>query len=684
MLDPAPGRTDPAIVRNFSIIAHIDHGKSTLADRMLQLTGVVDERTMRAQYLDRMDIERERGITIKSQAVRMPWQINGVPHVLNMIDTPGHVDFTYEVSRSLAACEGALLLVDAAQGIEAQTLANLYLALEADLVIIPVLNKIDLPGAQPDKFARELASIIGCDTDEVLRVSAKTGDGVPALLDQIVAQVPAPVGESTGATRALIFDSVYDAYRGVVTYIRVVDGAIKHRDRILMMSTNATHEVLEVGVISPEPVKAEGLAVGEVGYLITGVKDVRQSRVGDTVTLARRPATKMLAGYRQPHPMVFAGLYPIDGDDFPELREALEKLQLNDAALSYEPETSAALGFGFRIGFLGLLHMEIVRERLEREFNLDLISTAPNVHYTVVMEDGTAHEVTNPSEFPDGKIAEVHEPVVKATILAPAEYIGTIMELCQTRRGVQKGLDYLSEDRVELHYELPLAEIVFDFFDVLKSRTKGYASLDYEEDGTQVADLVKVDILLHGEPVDAFSAIVHKDKAYSYGVAMAAKLKELIPRQQFEVPVQAAVGSRVIARETIRAIRRTSWPSATAATSPASESCRSRRGQKRMKMVGRVEVPQEAFVAALSLVSPQRQEVNRKPARPSDNPEPPGWWSSSDRGGDNWASPAQRLEVVQRWSWLCSRQAISQPATAPPRCPCQETPGRSGGAQHEP
>ncbi|MDI9628614.1 MAG: translation elongation factor 4 [Acidobacteriota bacterium] len=602
MLVPAPGRTDPAIVRNFSIIAHIDHGKSTLADRMLQLTGVVDERTMRAQYLDRMDIERERGITIKSQAVRMPWQIGGVPHVLNMIDTPGHVDFTYEVSRSLAACEGALLLVDAAQGIEAQTLANLYLALEADLVIIPVLNKIDLPGAQPDKFARELASIIGCETEEVLRVSAKTGDGVPELLDQIVAQVPAPVGEPTGAARALIFDSVYDAYRGVVTYIRVVDGAIKHRDRILMMSTNATHEVIEVGVISPEPVKAEGLAVGEVGYLITGVKDVRQSRVGDTVTLASRPATKMLAGYRQPHPMVFAGLYPIDGDDFPELREALEKLQLNDAALSYEPETSAALGFGFRIGFLGLLHMEIVRERLEREFNLDLISTAPNVHYTVVMEDGTTHEVTNPSEFPDGKVAEVHEPVVKATVLAPAEYIGTIMELCQARRGVQKGLDYLSEDRVELHYELPLAEIVFDFFDVLKSRTKGYASLDYEEAGTQVADLVKVDILLHGEPVDAFSAIVHKDKAYSYGVAMAAKLKELIPRQQFEVPVQAAIGSRVIARETIRAIRKDVLAKCYGGDITRKRKLleKQKEGKKRMKMVGRVEVPQGAFVAALS------------------------------------------------------------------------------------
>ncbi|MGB3954556.1 MAG: translation elongation factor 4 [Brooklawnia sp.] len=607
---PAPGSTDPAVIRNFSIIAHIDHGKSTLADRMLQLTGVVDDRTMRAQYLDRMDIERERGITIKSQAVRMPWQVGGTTHVLNMIDTPGHVDFTYEVSRSLAACEGALLLVDAAQGIEAQTLANLYLALEADLAIIPVLNKIDLPGAQPEKFARELASIIGCSIDEVLRVSAKTGDGVPELLDQIVAQVPAPVGDPAERARALIFDSVYDSYRGVVTYIRVMDGSIRHRDRILMMSTNSTHEVLEVGVIAPEPTRSDGLRAGEVGYLITGVKDVRQSRVGDTVTLSARPASEMLAGYRHPHPMVFAGLYPIDGDDFPELREALEKLQLNDAALSYEPETSAALGFGFRIGFLGLLHMEIVRERLEREFNLDLISTAPNVHYLVVMEDGTEHEVTNPSEFPDGKVAEVHEPIIKATILSPAEYIGPIMELCQARRGVQQGLEYLSEDRVELRYELPLAEIVFDFFDALKSRTKGYASLDYEEAGTQVADLVKVDILLHGEPVDAFSAIVHRDKAYSYGVAMAAKLKELIPRQQFEVPVQAAIGSRVIARETIRAIRKDVLAKCYGGDITRKRKLleKQKEGKKRMKMVGRVEVPQEAFVAALSTGEPSKDK----------------------------------------------------------------------------
>lgn len=596
------GSTDPGIVRNFCIIAHIDHGKSTLADRMLQLTGVVDERTMRAQYLDRMDIERERGITIKSQAVRMPWHMDDQDYVLNMIDTPGHVDFTYEVSRSLAACEGAILLVDAAQGIEAQTLANLYLALEADLTIIPVLNKIDLPGAQPDKYAKELASIIGCDISDVHRVSAKTGEGVRELLDQIVHLVPAPQGDPDAPARALIFDSVYDAYRGVVTYIRLVDGTIKHRDRIAMMSTSATHEVLEVGVISPEPIASDGLGVGEVGYLITGVKDVRQSRVGDTVTLARRPAQQPLAGYRDPNPMVFAGIYPIEGADFPELREALEKLQLNDASLTFEPETSAALGFGFRIGFLGLLHMEIIRERLEREFDLDLISTAPNVNYTVVLEDRSVHTVTNPSEFPEGKIAEVHEPVVKATILSPAEFIGTVIELCQSRRGIQQGMDYLSEDRVEIHYELPLAEIVFDFFDALKSRTKGYASLDYDSDGTQIADLVKVDILLNGEPVDAFSAIVHKDAAYQYGVAMVGKLRKLIPRQQFEVPVQAAIGSRVIARETIRAVRKDVLAKCYGGDISRKRKLleKQKEGKKRMKMVGRVEVPQEAFVAALS------------------------------------------------------------------------------------
>ncbi|RMB59923.1 translation elongation factor 4 [Tessaracoccus antarcticus] len=602
MPPPRPGRTDPAIIRNFCIIAHIDHGKSTLADRMLQLTGVVDGRSMRAQYLDRMDIERERGITIKSQAVRMPWTHEGQIHVLNMIDTPGHVDFTYEVSRSLAACEGALLLVDAAQGIEAQTLANLYLALEADLQIIPVLNKIDLPGAQPEKYAAELAGIIGCDPSDVLLVSAKTGMGVETLLNEIVKQIPAPLGDPNAPARALIFDSVYDTYRGVVTYVRVIDGELSGRERILMMSSKTEHELLEVGVISPEPVKSDSIGVGEVGYLITGVKDVRQSRVGDTITAAHKPATVALGGYRDPNPMVYSGLYPIDGDEFNMLREALEKLQLNDAALVWEPETSGALGFGFRIGFLGLLHMEIVRERLEREFNLSLISTAPNVVYDVVMEDGTKHHVTNPSEYPEGKISEVFEPVVNATILAPAEYIGVILELCQMRRGIQKGLDYISEDRVEIRYALPLAEIVFDFFDALKSRTKGYASLDYDPAGEEAADLVKVDILLQGETVDAFSSIVHRDKAYSYGLMMAGKLKELIPRQQFEVPIQAAIGSRVIARETIRAMRKDVLAKCYGGDISRKRKLleKQKEGKKRMKMVGRVEVPQEAFVAALS------------------------------------------------------------------------------------
>jgi GTP-binding protein LepA len=598
-----PGSTDPGLIRNFCIIAHIDHGKSTLADRMLQITGAVDARHMRAQYLDRMDIERERGITIKSQAVRLPWvDESGQAYVLNLIDTPGHVDFTYEVSRSLDACEGAILLVDAAQGIEAQTLANLYLALEGDLQIVPVLNKIDLPAAQPEKYAAELAHIIGCDPDDVLRVSAKTGDGVRELINEVVRVVPAPVGDPKAPARAMIFDSVYDTYRGVVTYIRVIDGHLSPRERIRMMSTGAQHELLDIGVSSPEPTSSKGLGVGEVGYLITGVKDVRQSRVGDTVTDFAKPATQALAGFRDPKPMVFSGLYPIDGSNYPELRDALDKLQLNDAALVWEPETSAALGFGFRCGFLGLLHMEIVRERLEREFGLDLISTAPNVVYRVVMDDGTEHIVTNPSEFPDGKISEVYEPIVRATILAPSEYIGSIMELCQQRRGQMLGMDYLSADRVELRYTLPLAEIVFDFFDNLKSRTRGYGSLDYEPKGEQSAELVKVDILLHGEPVDAFSSIVHKDKAYAYGVAMAGRLKKLIPRQQFEVPIQAAIGSRVIARESIRAIRKDVLAKCYGGDITRKRKLleKQKEGKKRMKMVGRVEVPQEAFIAALS------------------------------------------------------------------------------------
>ncbi|WP_100499894.1 translation elongation factor 4 [Geodermatophilus chilensis] len=608
-----PASTDPARIRNFCIIAHIDHGKSTLADRMLEVTGVIEARQMRAQYLDRMDIERERGITIKAQNVRLPWRAGDTEYVLDMIDTPGHVDFTYEVSRSLAACEGAVLLVDAAQGIEAQTLANLYLALENDLTIIPVLNKIDLPAAQPEKYAAEIAHIIGCDPSEVLRVSGKTGEGVPELLDAIVAQVPAPEGDAEAPARAMIFDSVYDIYRGVITYVRVVDGRISSRERIKMMSTGATHELLEIGVISPEPKPVDGLGVGEVGYFITGVKDVRQSRVGDTVTLQARPAAEPIGGYSDPKPMVYSGLYPIDGSEYPLLREALDKLLLNDAALTYEPETSAALGFGFRVGFLGLLHLEIVRERLEREAGISLISTAPNVVYRVVMEDGSEITVTNPSDWPEGKIDRVYEPIVNATIIAPSDYTGVIMELCQSRRGQLGGMDYLSESRVELRYTLPLGEIIFDFFDALKSRTRGYASLDYAEAGEQEAKLVKVDILLQGEPVDAFSAIVHKDKAYSYGVMMAGKLRELIPRQQFEVPIQAAVGSRVIARETVRAIRKDVLAKCYGGDISRKRKLleKQKEGKKRMKMVGRVEVPQEAFVAALSTSEPSTSSAKK-------------------------------------------------------------------------
>ncbi|WP_084104471.1 translation elongation factor 4 [Demequina sp. NBRC 110056] len=597
-----PAATAPDLIRNFCIIAHIDHGKSTLADRMLGITGVLEARLQKAQYLDRMDIERERGITIKSQAVRMPWAVDGEPYALNMIDTPGHVDFTYEVSRSLAACEGAILLVDAAQGIEAQTLANLYLAMENDLVIIPVLNKIDLPSADPERYAAELAQLIGCEPEDVLRVSGKTGEGVEALLDRVVRDIPAPVGDASAPTRAMIFDSVYDTYRGVVTYVRVVDGSLKPREKIAMMSTLATHDLLEIGVISPEPKPTKGLGVGEVGYLITGVKDVRLSKVGDTVTTAARRAETSLGGYRDPKPMVYSGLFPLDGSDFPILRDALDKLQLNDASLVYEPESSVALGFGFRCGYLGLLHLEIVRDRLEREFGIELISTAPNVVYEVEMEDGKIVTVTNPSEFPGGKIAQVREPVVKASILVPSEFIGTVMELCQERRGQMGTMNYLSESRVEMHYTLPLAEVVFDFFDQLKSRTRGYGSLDYEPAGDQAADLVKVDILLQGEPVDAFSAVVHKDAAYSYGLSMVTKLKDLIDRQQFEVPIQAAIGARVIARETIRAIRKD-----VLAKCYGGDISRKRKllekqkaGKKRMKNIGSVEVPPEAFIAALS------------------------------------------------------------------------------------
>ena len=601
---PQPASNNPAQIRNFCIIAHIDHGKSTLADRMLGITEVVDQRNMRAQYLDRMDIERERGITIKSQAVRLPWRsgLDGQEYILNMIDTPGHVDFNYEVSRSLAASEGAVLLVDCAQGIEAQTLANLYLAMENNLTIIPVLNKIDLPAAQPEKFAEELAKLIGCQPEDCLRVSGKTGAGVTELLDQIVKQIPAPVGDPNAPARALIFDSVYDTYRGVVTYVRVVDGHLSTRDQIQMFSTGVRHEMLEVGVISPEPVVSKGLGVGEVGYVITGVKDVRQSRVGDTITTYHNPTKVALSGYKDPKPMVFSGLFPLDGAEYPMLREALDKLQLNDAALVYEPETSAALGFGFRCGFLGLLHMEIVRERLEREAGLSLISTAPSVVYRVVKGDGKDLIVTNPSEFPNDKIEAVFEPIVRATVLAPSEFIGAIMELCQERRGTLLGMDYLSEDRVEIRYTLPLAEIVFDFFDQLKSKTRGYASLDYEPIGEAEGDLVKVDILLQSEGVDAFSAIVHKDKAYAYGTMMTSKLRELIPRQQFEVPIQAAIGSRIIARESIRAIRKDVLAKCYGGDISRKRKLleKQKEGKKRMKMVGRVEVPQEAFIAALT------------------------------------------------------------------------------------
>ena len=601
--------TDLEHIRNFCIIAHIDHGKSTLADRILQYSNVVDARDMRDQYLDNMDIERERGITIKAQNVRLPWVPRTGPYkgqeiVMQMIDTPGHVDFTYEVSRALEACEGAILLVDAAQGIEAQTLANLYLAMENDLEIIPVLNKIDLPAADPEKYSLEIAHIIGCEPEDVLRVSGKTGEGVEALLDKVVELVPPPTTDHPmdAPARAMIFDSVYDTYRGVVTYIRMIDGKLTPRQKIKMMSTGAVHELLEIGIVSPTPKKCEGLGPGEVGYLITGVKDVRQSKVGDTVTWSSKGATEPLQGYEDPKPMVYSGLFPISQADFPDLRDALEKLQLNDASLTYEPETSVALGFGFRCGFLGLLHMEITRDRLEREFGLDLISTAPSVSYRVVAEDGSHTHVHNPSDWPGGKLREVWEPIVKTTIIVPSEFVGSTMELCQSKRGQMGGMDYLSEDRVELRYTMPLGEIIFDFFDALKSRTKGYASLNYEEAGEQESNLVKVDILLNGDPVDAFSAIVHRDSAQWYGNKMTKKLKELIPRQQFEVPIQAAIGSKIIARENIRAVRKDVLAKCYGGDISRKRKLleKQKEGKKRMKSLGSVSVPQEAFVAALS------------------------------------------------------------------------------------
>ena len=590
-------------IRNFSIVAHIDHGKSTLADRLIQSTGTVQDRDMKAQLLDSMDIERERGITIKANTVRIDYKADdGQTYVLNLIDTPGHVDFAYEVSRSMRAVEGSLLVVDSTQGVEAQTLANVYQAIDAGHEIVPVLNKIDLPAADCDRVAEQIEDVIGIEAKNALRVSAKSGIGIKETLESIVRDLPPPKGDANAPLTAMLVDSWYDSYLGVVVLVRIMDGMLRKNDRVKFMSNGTVHQVDRIGVFRPKMENVDELGPGEIGFITAQIKQVRDTRVGDTITNFARPTKNPLGGYKDPKPMVFSGLFPLDGADFPVLRDALEKLQLNDAALVYEPESSAALGFGFRCGFLGLLHMEIVRERLEREAKLNLISTAPNVVYRVTMEDGKEHIVTNPSEFPDGKINNVKEPIVKSTILAPAEFIGTIMELCQDRRGVMLGMDYISEDRVEIRYTLPLAEIVFDFFDQLKSRTRGYASLDYEEMGDEEGNLVKVDILLQGEAVDAFSAIVHRDKAYSYGVMMTGKLRELIPRQQFEVPIQAAIGSRIIARESIRAIRKDVLAKCYGGDISRKRKLleKQKEGKKRMKMVGRVEVPQEAFVAALA------------------------------------------------------------------------------------
>ncbi|MCU1495073.1 MAG: GTP-binding protein LepA [Acidimicrobiaceae bacterium] len=591
---------DIAKIRNFSIISHVDHGKSTLSDRILELTGAVDARDMREQYLDSMDIERERGITIKAQNVRVHWR----DHILHLIDTPGHVDFGYEVSRSLAACEGVVLLVDASQGIEAQTLANCYLAIENDLEIVAALNKIDLPAADPDRYAAEIERVLGLPAKDVLRISAKTGEGVDALLDQVVARIPPPEGDPDAALRALIFDSYYDQYRGVVSAIRVVDGTLRSGTKVRFFQASTTHDVEEVGVRTPVPVPVDALGPGEVGYLAAGVRNVGEARSGETVTDAARPVAEALPGYRHPKPMVFCGLYPVDGDEFPDLREALEKLQLNDASITYQPETSTALGFGFRCGFLGLLHMEIVRERLEREFDLSLIATAPSVAYVAHLTNGDVEEVDNPSSMPPQQnIADIEEPLLKITILTPAEYTGTVMELCQTRRGRLERMQYLSAERLELVYVLPLAEVVVDFFDQLKGKTKGYASLDYEPAGLETSDLVKVDILLNGQPVDAFSSIVHRSKADEYGRKMAQKLRELIPRQLFDVPIQAAIGGRIIARETVKAKRKDVLAKCYGGDISRKNKLldKQKAGKKRMKSIGRVEIPQEAFVSALRL-----------------------------------------------------------------------------------
>ena len=597
--------TAAARIRNFCIIAHIDHGKSTLADRLLERTGAVTAREMRDQLLDTMDIERERGITIKANAVRLQYRArDGHEYTLNLIDTPGHVDFSYEVSRSLAACEGALLVVDASQGVEAQTLANAYLAIEAGLDVVPVVNKIDLPAADPDRVAGELVGILGGSKEDVLLVSAKSGEGVDELLETIVARLPPPGGEDEAPLRALVFDSFYDTYRGVVCHVRVVDGALVAGSAVRFMATGEREMADEVGVRTPAARPVPRLTRGEVGFLVTGIKEIDLARVGDTVTATDRPASEALPGYREPKPMVYAGVFPTDGDDFERLREALEKLRLNDSSLVYQPESSRALGFGFRVGFLGLLHMEIVRERLEREYDLDLVSTAPSVAYRATTVDRRQVEVRSPQDLPEaGSLVSIAEPVVKVMILTPSEYVGTVMELVQQRRGQMGEMTYLSPERVELHYRLPLGEIVFDFFDQLKSRTRGYASLDYEADGYQEADLVRVEILLNAVPVDAFSTIVHRDKAYQYGRAMVARLKELIPRQLFDVPVQAALGSRVIARETIKAKRKDVLAKCYGGDITRKRKLleRQKEGKRRMKMVGQVEVPQEAFISALRI-----------------------------------------------------------------------------------
>jgi len=591
---------DLANIRNFSIIAHIDHGKSTLSDRILEITGAVQSRDMRAQYLDSMDLERERGITIKAQNVRVPWKDNW----LHLIDTPGHVDFGYEVSRSLAACEGVVLVVDAAQGIEAQTLANCYLALESNLEIVAVLNKIDLPAADPDRYAMEIEKVLGIPAEDILRISAKTGVGVPELLDAVVERIPAPNGDVQAPLQALIFDSQYDTYRGVVSSVRVMNGRLTSGSKLLFMQTKATHEVLEIGARMPTPTPVAELGPGEVGYLIAGIKDVGEARSGETVTTYSDPAAEPLDGYLDPKPMVFCGLFPIDGDDFENLRESLQRLKLNDASITYEPESSGALGFGFRCGFLGLLHMEIVKERLEREFNLALIATAPSVEYMVHKTDGQVLKVDNPADLPlTNYIASIEEPFFRVSIITPKEYTGSLMELCQERRGELIKLEYLSPERVDMQYSMPLAEVVVDFFDQLKSRSQGYASLDYELAGYRPSDLVRVDILLNALPADAFSTIVHRDKAYNYGNRMCGKLRELIPRQMFDVPIQAAIGGRIIARETVKAKRKDVLAKCYGGDISRKRKLleKQKEGKKKMKSIGRVEVPGDVFISALKL-----------------------------------------------------------------------------------